>query len=87
MVAGVAGTKINVYLYINIYHMRYKNNVLDKLAQTDIVANRINFEVNRNASQDQILESVEQLKASIEAVREILAIEPDDFEQQFAPRQ
>jgi len=87
MVAGIAGTEINVYLYINIYHMRYKNNVLDKLAQTDIVANRINFEVNRNASQDQILESVEQLKASIEAVREILAIEPDDFEQQFAPRQ
>jgi hypothetical protein len=66
--------------------MRYKNNVLDKLAQTDIVANRINFEVNRNASQDQILESIEQLKLSIEAVREILAIEPDDFEQQFSPR-
>jgi hypothetical protein len=60
--------------------------VLDKLAQTDIVANRINFEVNRNASQDQILESIEQLKLSIEAVREILAIEPDDFEQQFSPR-
>ena len=66
--------------------MRYKNNVLDKLTQTEIAANRIAFEVNRNSSQDQILESVEQLKQTIESVREMISIEPDDFEQQFSPR-
>jgi hypothetical protein len=63
--------------------MRYKNNVLDKLVQTDTVVNRINLQVNRNSSQDDILASIELLKESLESVREILAIEPDDFEQQF----
>ena len=67
--------------------MRYKNNVLDKLAQTDIVANRIQLQVNRNISQQEISNSVELLKESIDKIREIISIEPDDFEQQFAPRQ
>ena len=83
MVAGIAGTGIIVYLYINIYHMRYKNNVLDKLVQTEAVANRIQIQVNRNVPQDQILESVEQLKEAIEKVREMISVEPDEFAQQF----
>lgn len=33
--------------------------------------------------QDNILETIELLKESLEKVREIIAIEPDDFEQQF----
>ena len=53
MVAGIAGTEINVYLYINIYHMRYKNNVLDKLVQTEAIINRVQLQVNRNVEQDQ----------------------------------
>ena len=83
MVAGVAGTEINIYLYINIYHMRYKNNVLDKLVQTEAIINRVQLQVNRNVEQDQILESIDQLKAQIETVREIISVEPDDFDQQF----
>jgi hypothetical protein len=67
--------------------MRYKNNVLEKLAQTDVVANRIQLQINRNISQQEISDSVEMLKESIEKIREIISIEPDDFEQQFAPRQ
>jgi hypothetical protein len=67
--------------------MRYKNNVLDKLAQTDVVANRIQLQINRNISQQEISDSVEMLKESIERIREIISIEPDDFEQQFSPRQ
>jgi division protein CdvB (Snf7/Vps24/ESCRT-III family) len=63
--------------------MRYKDNVLDKLVQTDTVINRLNLQVNRNMGQDNILETIEQLKESLEKVREIIAIEPDDFEQQF----
>lgn len=63
--------------------MRYKNNVLEKLLQTETVANRIQLQVNRNMSQDQILDSINTLKESIESVREIIAIEPDDFETQF----
>lgn len=67
--------------------MRYKNNVLEKLAQTDVVANRIQLQINRNINQQEISDSVEMLKESIERIREIISIEPDDFEQQFAPRQ
>jgi len=67
--------------------MRYKNNVLEKLAQTDVVANRIQLQINRNVSQQEVSDSVEMLKESIERIREIISIEPDDFEQQFAPRQ
>ena len=63
--------------------MRYKNNVLDKLVQTDTVVNRINLQVNRNVNQDDILASIELLKETLENIREIIAIEPDDFEQQF----
>jgi hypothetical protein len=83
MVAGIAGTGIIVYLYINIYHMRYKNNVLDKLVQTEAVVNRIQIQVNRNVQQDQILESIDQLKEAIERVREMISVEPDDLEKQF----
>lgn len=63
--------------------MRYKNNVLDKLVQTEAVVNRIQIQVNRNVQQDQILESIEQLKEAIEKVREMISVEPDDFEKQF----
>ena len=63
--------------------MRYKNNVLDKLVQTEAIINRVQLQVNRNVEQDQILESIDQLKAQIETIREIVSIEPDDLENQF----
>ena len=63
--------------------MRYKNNVLDKLVQTEAIINRVQLQVNRNVEQDQILESIDQLKVQIETVREIISVEPDDLEQQF----
>jgi hypothetical protein len=63
--------------------MRYKNNVLDKLVQTEAVVNRIQIQVNRGGSQDQVLESIEMLKEAIEKVREMISVEPDDFDQQF----
>ncbi len=66
--------------------MRNKNNVLEKLSQTEITVNRIQLQLNRGLSQDQILESIEQLKDRIENIREMISIEPDDFEQQFSPR-
>jgi division protein CdvB (Snf7/Vps24/ESCRT-III family) len=63
--------------------MRYKNNVLDKLVTVDTAVNRIQLQVNRNINQDQILESIDALKESLESIREIISVEPDDFEQQF----
>jgi hypothetical protein len=66
--------------------MRYKNNVLDKLGQIDTIANRINVQVNRGGTQDQVLESIEMLKEAIERTREIISVEADDFDQQFRPQ-
>ena len=66
--------------------MRYKNNVLEKLGQIEVIANRINVQVNRGGTQDQVLESVEMLKEAIENTRSMVSIEADDFEQQFIPQ-
>ena len=66
--------------------MRYKNNVLDKLVQLEAVANKIQLQVNRNMDQDLILESVDLLKEQIEKTREVISLEEDNFEQQFANR-
>ena len=66
--------------------MRYKNNVLDKLGQIDAIANRINVQVNRGGTQDQVLESIEMLKEAIENARSIVSVEADDFDQQFRPQ-
>ena len=66
--------------------MRYKNNVLEKLGQIDVIANRINVQVNRGGTQDQVLESIEMLKEAIENTRSMVSIESDEFDQQFRPR-
>ena len=66
--------------------MRYKNNVMQKLEQAESLVSRIQLQVNRGMTQDQILESIESLKGQLEDVKGIVSIEPDDFEQQFAPQ-
>jgi hypothetical protein len=66
--------------------MRYKNNVLDKLVQLEAIANKVQLQVNRNMDQDLILESIDSLKEQIEKTREVISLEEDNFEQQFANR-
>jgi len=66
--------------------MRFKNNVIDKLMQLDATANRVNLQVSRNMPQDDILESIQSLKQEIESIRDMVSMEPDDFEQQFSPQ-
>ena len=63
--------------------MRYKNNVLDKLTQLESTITKIQFQVNRGMDQDQILESLDQVKEQIEKINEIVSLEQDDFAQQF----
>jgi len=67
--------------------MRYKNNVLDKLVQLGTTVNRVEIQVNRGGSQNDVNESIERLKEQIESIREMISIESDDFDKQFAPRQ
>jgi hypothetical protein len=64
--------------------MRYKNNVLDKLVQLESTVTKVQFQVNRGMDQDQILESIDDLKEQIEKTREMISLEGDDFAQQFA---
>ena len=66
--------------------MRYKNNVLDKLSQIDTIASRLQIQVNRGGTQDQVLESIEMLKEAVENTREMVSIEGDDFDQQLRPQ-
>jgi hypothetical protein len=66
--------------------MRYKNNVLDKLVQLESAVNKVHIQVNRGGTQDNVNESIEILKEQIEQIREMVSIEPDDFENQFAPK-
>lgn len=66
--------------------MRFKNNVLDKLNQTDALVNRLAVQVNRNMSQNEILETLTVLKEQIEQTREMISIEHDEFAQQFSQR-
>ena len=64
--------------------MRYKNNVLDKLNQADTLVNRLAVQVNRNFPQNDILETLTKLKEQIETTREMVSVEHDDSEKQFA---
>jgi tetrahydromethanopterin S-methyltransferase subunit B len=64
--------------------MKFKNNVLEKLNQLDATVNKVKFQVNRGMDQDQILESLDQVKEQIEKINEIISLEQDDFAQQFA---
>jgi hypothetical protein len=66
--------------------MRYKNNVLDKLNQTDSLVNRLAVQINRNVNRDEVMETLTMLKEQIESTREMISIESDEFEQQFRPR-
>jgi len=67
--------------------MRYKNNVLDRLMTLDTAVNRIDVLVNRGGTQEQVNEALVRTKEVIDGIREIITVEPDDFEQQFAPQQ
>ena len=64
--------------------MKYKNNILDKITQLETTASKMQIQASRGAQQDQILESIENLKEQIEKLRDIISLEQDDFSQQFS---
>lgn len=64
--------------------MRYKDNVLEKLLRTETITNRLQLQINRNIPQSEMSETIENLKESIEEVKSMISMEPDDFDQQFS---
>lgn len=66
--------------------MRFKNRVLDGLTQAQNIGQKLQVQVNRGVSQNEVMETVEQLKNHLEQIKELVSVESDDFEQQFSPR-
>ena len=63
--------------------MRFKNNVIDRLAQVESTLKKIQIQLNRGASGNDISETVDNIVAQVESVRELIFTENDDFDQQF----
>ena len=59
---------------------------MDKLEQAETLVSRLDIQLSRNASQEQIFETLEILKEQLNNAKEMVSIESDDFEQQFADR-
>jgi hypothetical protein len=66
--------------------MRYKNLVLDNLDQIDTLVNKVSFQLNRGMNQETIDDTLDILKENISKLKELVTLESDGFEQQFAPR-
>ena len=60
--------------------MRFKNQVIDGLTQAQNIGQRLQFQVNRGMSQDEVVNTVEQLKAQLEKIKELVSIEAEDFD-------
>ena len=63
--------------------MRFKEVTLEKITQVESVISRIQFEISRNATREQVEQSVEFLKSQIEELRSLISIEHDSFNEQF----
>jgi hypothetical protein len=64
--------------------MRFKNKVLDDLNQAQNIAQRAQIQVNRGGTQQEVLDTIEQLKEHIENIKELVSVEDDEFAQQFS---
>jgi hypothetical protein len=63
--------------------MRFKNQVIDGLTQAQNIGQKLQFQVNRGMSQEEIIETVDQLKEYLEKVKELVSTEADDFDFSF----
>ena len=59
---------------------------MGKLEQAEALVSRLNIQLSRGASQEQVFETLEVLKEQLDSAKEMVSIESDDFEQQFADR-
>lgn len=63
--------------------MRFKNQVLNGLEQAQNIGHKLQVQVNRGMSQDELIETVIQLKEHLEKIKELVSVESDDFNLQF----
>ncbi len=63
--------------------MRFKNQVIDGLTQAQNIGQKLQFQVNRGMSQEEVSNTVEQLKEQLEKIKELVSTEADDFDFSF----
>jgi C4-type Zn-finger protein len=61
--------------------MKFKNNITDSLTQVEAMLQRIQLQVNRNVSQNDINETVDKTKELVENIKGMVSMESDDFMQ------
>ena len=59
--------------------MRFKNQVIDGLTQAQNIGQKLQFQVNRGMSQEEVIETVDKLKEQLEKVKELISTEHDEF--------
>jgi hypothetical protein len=59
--------------------MKFKNNITDSLTQVEAMLQRIQLQVNRNVSQNEINETVDKTKELVENIKGMVSMEVDDF--------
>jgi ferritin-like metal-binding protein YciE len=61
--------------------MKFKNNITDSLTQVEAMLQRIQLQVNRNVSREEIEETIDKTKTQIENIKSMVSMESDDFMQ------
>ncbi len=59
---------------------RYKEQMLNKVAQLDNMMRTLDFMVSRGESQDMIKEYITETKEKIDELRSLISLEHDDFQ-------
>lgn len=61
--------------------MKFKNNITDSLTQVEAMLQRIQLQVNRNVSREEIEDTIDKTKNLIENIKGMVSMEIDDFMQ------
>ncbi len=59
--------------------MKFKNNITDSLTQVEAMLQRIQLQVNRNVSREEIEETIDRTKNLVENIKGMVSMESDDF--------
>ena len=59
---------------------------MDKLEQAESIIMRLDVQLSRGATREQVFETIDSLKAHLDQTKSIVSLESDNFEQQFADR-
>jgi predicted RNA-binding protein with EMAP domain len=66
--------------------MRYKEKATEKINALGSTLQKLQFQVNRGMTQDEVLETVETLKERLNDLQDLINVEDDEWNQQFRPK-